>query len=129
MNATHWIEITSITFGYLSLFMYSQYYRTQFAAVTVLFIFFTFVFLIQKIYGIGIYVIAFQRTLINTGKFLPVFFLIYIGYWLSFRVLIIDEVAAFNTTTATAFMNGNFKSKDKITLASLSKCNTIAKFQ
>ena len=129
MNATHWIEITSITFGYLSLFMYSQYYRTQFAAVTVLFIFFTFVFLIQKIYGIGIYVIAFQRTLVNTGKFLPVFFLIYIGYWLSFRVLIIDEVAAFNTTTATAFMNGNFKSKDKITLASLSKCNTIAKFQ
>ena len=129
MNATHWIEITSISFGYLSLFMYSQYYRTQFAAVTVLFIFFTFVFLIQKIYGIGIYVIAFQRTLVNTGKFLPVFFLIYIGYWLSFRVLIIDEVAAFNTTTATAFMNGNFKSKDKITLASLSKCNTIAKFQ
>ncbi len=129
MNATHWIEITSITFGYLSLFMYSQYYRTQFAAVTVLFIFFTFVFLIQKIYGIGIYVIAFQRTLVNTGKFLPVFFLIYIGYWLSFRVLIIDEVAAFNTTTATAFMNGNFKSKDKITLASLSKCNTIAEFQ
>ena len=129
MNATHWIEITSITFGYLSLFMYSQYYRTQFAAVTVLFIFFTFVFLIQKIYGIGIYVIAFQRTLVNTGKFLPVFFLIYIGYWLSFRVLIIDEVAAFNTTPATAFMNGNFKSKDKITLASLSKCNTIAKFQ
>ncbi len=129
MNATHWIEITSITFGYLSLFMYSQYYRTQFAAVTVLFIFFTFVFLIQKIYGIGIYVIAFQRTLVNTGKFLPVFFLIYIGYWLSFRVLIIDEVAAFNTTTATAFMNGNFKSKDKITLTSLSKCNTIAKFQ
>jgi hypothetical protein len=58
-----------------------------------------------------------------------VFFLIYIGYWLSFRVLIIDEVAAFNTTTATAFMNGNFKSKDKITLASLSKCNTIAEFQ
>jgi len=129
VNATHWIEITSITFGYLSLFMYSQYYRTQFAAVTVLFIFFTFVFLIQKIYGIGIYVIAFQRTLVNTGKFLPVFFLIYIGYWLSFRVLIIDEVAAFNTTTATAFMNGNFKSKDKITLTSLSKCNTIAKFQ
>jgi hypothetical protein len=129
VNATHWIEITSITFGYLSLFMYSQYYRTQFAAVTVLFIFFTFVFLIQKIYGIGIYVIAFQRTLVNTGKFLPVFFLIYIGYWLSFRVLIIDEVAAFNTTTATAFMNGNFKSKDKITLASLSKCNTIAEFQ
>ncbi len=102
----NWIELVAIVFTFLALFFNTLQMRTQFAAVAVLSMFISFVFLIQKLQVIGIYVLAFRRTLINSGKFMPVFLIVYIGFLLSFRVLVNSNVAAFNTTASTSFLTG-----------------------
>jgi len=102
----NWFEVLAIVFTFLALLFTTLQMRTQFAAVAVVFMFTSFVFLIEKLRVIGIYVLAFRRTLINSGKFLPVFIIVYTGFLLSFRVLVNSNVGAFNTTVPTSFLTG-----------------------
>jgi ankyrin repeat protein len=56
------------------------------ASLTILLTFIVFTFLIQKLKGIGLYVLAFRRTLNNSANFFPIFLIIFTGFNLSFRL-------------------------------------------
>ena len=56
------------------------------SSVGILSSFIVFTFLIQKLRGFGLYVLAFRRTLHNSAKFFPIFLLVFIGFSLSFRL-------------------------------------------
>ena len=55
-------------------------------SVAILLSFIVFTFLIQKLKGFGLYVLAFRRTLHNSAKFFPIFLIVFIGFNLSFRL-------------------------------------------
>jgi len=80
--------------------------KTQLSSIAILSLFTTFTFLIQKLKVIGVYVLAFRRTLLNSSKFLPVFLIIYTGFILSFRVRVDTNLQYFNSTTSTSFLSG-----------------------
>ena len=60
--------------------------KLMFSSIAVLSSFIVFTFLIQKLRGFGLYVLAFRRTLSNSTKFFPIFLLVFIGFNLSFRL-------------------------------------------
>ena len=60
--------------------------KLMFSSIAVLASFIVFTFLIQKLRGFGLYVLAFRRTLSNSTKFFPIFLLVFIGFNLSFRL-------------------------------------------
>ena len=60
--------------------------KLECSSVAVLSSFIVFTFLIQKLRVIGLYVLAFRRTLINSAKFFPIFLLVFIGFNLSLRL-------------------------------------------
>ncbi len=80
--------------------------KTQYSSIAILSLFTTFTFLIQKLKVIGVYVLAFRRTLLNSTKFLPVFLIIYTGFILSFRVRVDTNLQYFNSTTSASFLSG-----------------------
>ncbi len=60
--------------------------KLECSSVAILSSFIVFTFLIQKLRMIGLYVLAFRRTLINSAKFFPIFLLVFIGFNLSLRL-------------------------------------------
>lgn len=60
--------------------------KLECSSVAILSSFIVFTFLIQKLRVIGLYVLAFRRTLINSAKFFPIFLLVFIGFNLSLRL-------------------------------------------
>ncbi len=60
--------------------------KLMMSSIAVLSSFIVFTFLIQKLRGFGLYVLAFRRTLSNSTKFFPIFLLVFIGFNLSFRL-------------------------------------------
>ena len=100
------VELMSIVLTLICIFSQTLALKTQYASVALLALFTTFTFLIQKLQVIGVYVLAFKRTLVNSAKFLPVFLIVYVGFLLSFRVRVNADVSVFNSTGSTSFLQG-----------------------
>ena len=60
--------------------------RSSFASIAVLLSFMLFPLYIEKMSSIGIYVVAFKRTLANSAKFFPIFLILFTGFILSFNM-------------------------------------------
>jgi hypothetical protein len=75
------------------------------SSIAVLLAFIVFSFLIQKLRMFGLYVLAFKRTVQNSTKFFPIFFLIYAGFVLSFNIRSTQfGVRYFNATAGLSFV-------------------------
>ncbi len=66
-------------------------------SVAILLSFFVLLFLIQKLQIFGLFVLAFNKTLLKSATFLPVFLVIYAGFTISFRLRSQFGVSYFNT--------------------------------
>ena len=66
-------------------------------SLAILLSFFVLLFLIQKLRIFGLFVLAFNKTVIKSASFLPVFLVIYAGFTISFRLRSQFGVTYFNT--------------------------------
>ena len=108
ISMVNWLEILSILSTSMVLFSRQLSLKTQYSSIAILSMFTYFTFLIQKLKVIGVYVLAFRRTLLNSAKFLPVFLIIYTSFVLSFRVRVDSELFYFNSTASASFLNGKY---------------------
>ena len=104
----NWLEIMSLVFTSIVLYSNQLSQKTQYSSIAILSMFTYFTFLIQKLKVIGVYVLAFRRTLLNSAKFLPVFLIIYTSFILSFRVRVDSNLLYFNSTASASFLNGKY---------------------
>lgn len=95
--ASYLIALAAITSNDLDI-------KLNLCSCAVLVSFIVFSFLIQKLRVFGLYVLAFRRTLENSAKFFPVFFLVYIGFNLSFRLRTHFGVTYFNSSASTTLI-------------------------
>jgi hypothetical protein len=100
-------EIGTIVFVAIAFFSKKMSQKTYFSSLAIFTLFIKLAFLMQMLKVFGIYVLAFKRTLSNSAKFFPIFFLTYTAFLLSFRVRSDKELTYFfNSTGATSFLNG-----------------------
>ncbi len=78
----------SVTYILSLISLCSIYFHSQssYGSVAVLFSYILLPIFLQKFKAIGVYVIAFKRTLVNSSKLFPVFLILFIGFVLSFKV-------------------------------------------
>ncbi len=81
--------------------------KVHYTSLAVLLIFVNFSLLLQKVPKIGVYVLAFQRTVINSIGFILMTILTYSAFLLAFRIRSDTNLTLFtNLSTADAFVNG-----------------------
>ena len=80
------LELFTFSLSLSSLMHTDLIMRSELASVAVLFSFMLFPLYIEKMSMIGIYVVAFKRTLINSAKFFPIFAIFLAGFILSFNI-------------------------------------------
>ena len=80
------MELAAYFFSLISLLSTYFYNQSNFGSVAILFAYISLIFFLQKFKAIGVYVIAFKRTLLNSTKLFPVFFILFIGFVISFKV-------------------------------------------
>ena len=99
VSLQNWAEVGTFLMAFWAIVADSLALKLNLCSIAVLSSFIVFSFLIQKLKVFGLYVLAFRRTIQNSAKFFPIFFLIYIGFNLSYRVRTNFGVEFFNTTT------------------------------
>lgn len=77
--STYVLTLASILTIYFNL-------KAALSSFSIFIAFIVFPLYIQEVRLFGIYVVAFFRTLANSAKFFPIFFLIYLGFFISFRL-------------------------------------------
>ena len=92
------IEILTYVTSMVSLVSTNYSIQSAYGSVAVLCAFLLFPLYIQKLKIFGLYVVAFQRTLKNSSKFLPIFLIMFTGFILSFNIRHHFGVRYFNTT-------------------------------
>jgi hypothetical protein len=97
-------EIVSYSIAFIAIYSDDLDEKLNLASCAVLLSFIVFSFLIQKLRVFGLYVLAFRRTLSNSSKFFPIFFLVYIGFNLSFRLRTHFGVTYFNSTAGNTLI-------------------------
>ena len=93
------IELFTYMTATLSLSSNSFSTQSTYGSIAVLFAFICFPLFIQKLKMFGLYVVAFRRTIENSAKFFPVFFIIFIGFILSFKIRSNFGVSYSNSTS------------------------------
>ncbi len=91
-------ECLSLILALVGTFSSKMETKLNTSSIAVLLTFIVFSFLIQKLKMFGLYVLAFKRTVQNSTKFFPIFFLIYVGFTLSFNIRTYFGVTYFNAT-------------------------------
>ncbi|CAF0869034.1 unnamed protein product [Brachionus calyciflorus] len=99
VSGQNWSEVITFIMALVAIMTDNMVLKLNLSSISVLSSFIVFSFLIQKLKVFGLYVLAFRRTIQNSAKFFPIFFLIYIGFNLSYRVRTNFGVGLFNTTT------------------------------
>ena len=94
-----WIEFCTYILALVTIFTVDVELKFAFGSVAILLSYIVFSFLIQKVKVIGLYVMAFKRTMVNSAKFLPIFAVIWAGFVLSFRMRAQFGVDYFNSTS------------------------------
>lgn len=80
------VEVSTFCISLVSLLHKDFLTSAAFASISVLMSFILFPLYIEKMSSIGIYVVAFKRTLTNSAKFFPIFLILFIGFVLSFNL-------------------------------------------
>lgn len=99
ISLQNWAEMFTFILSLIAIFSEDFIIKLNVCSVSVLSSFIVFSLLIQKLKVFGLYVLAFRRTLQNSAKVLPIFFLIFMGFNLSYRARTNFSVDTFNTTT------------------------------
>lgn len=100
----NWAEMATYIMAFATLWTSTPETKLNICSLALLLSFIVFSFLIQKLKVFGLYVLAFRRTLTNSAKFFPIFFLVYFGFILSFRLRTHFGVTYFNSTTGMSFV-------------------------
>lgn len=95
----HWLEICCFICNLLSTLPF-RHAGSAFGSFAVLFGWISFAFFFQSIniFKLGSYSIALRKTIQNSFKFMPFFFMIYFGFLCSFKIRENYGVSYFNTT-------------------------------
>lgn len=95
----HWLEILCFFFNTLSLMPF-KHGCSAFAALSVLFGWISLGFCFQSVntFKIGSYSVALLKTLQNSFKFIPFFFMIYFGFLCSFKIRENFGITFYNNT-------------------------------
>jgi hypothetical protein len=95
----HWLEISCFICNILSTLPF-EHTASAFGSFAVLFGWISFAFFFQSIaiFKLGSYSIALRKTIQNSFKFLPFFFMIYFGFLCSFKIREHYGVTYFNST-------------------------------
>ena len=95
----HWLEIFCFLFNMLSL-MQHRNASCAFGSVSVMLGWISFAFFFQsiRVFKLGSYSVALRKTIQNSFKFLPFFFMIYFGFLCSYKVRKNFGVNYFNNT-------------------------------
>ena len=80
------VEVSTFCLSLVSLLHSDVEMRTSFASISVLMSFMLFPLYIEKVSSVGIYVVAFKRTLANSAKFFPIFLILFTGFVFSFNL-------------------------------------------
>ncbi len=92
------IELLTYFFSLASIFSNNYANKSAHSSMAILFAFLVFPLYIQKVKIFGVYVVSFIRTLKNSAKFFPIFLIIYIGFFLSFKIRSNFGVEYFDST-------------------------------
>jgi hypothetical protein len=82
----NWIVNFSYALAIFSIFLSHFKHKAALGSFAVLFAFLIFPIYLQKFKLFGIFIVAFYRTVKNSAKFLPIFFFIFVGFYLSFKI-------------------------------------------
>lgn len=95
----HWLEISCFLCNILSTLPF-RHAASAFGSFAVLFGWISFAFFFQSIaiFKLGSYSIALRKTIQNSFKFMPFFFMIYFGFLCSFKIRENYGVSYFNST-------------------------------
>ncbi len=86
LSMQNMVEVSTFSISLMSLLHKDISLRCAFASIAILMSFILFPLYIEKMSSIGIYVVAFKRTLMNSAKFFPIFLILFIGFVLSFNL-------------------------------------------
>ena len=75
-----WLELLFIVLTMISLYSNDLNLKTNCCTFILLSVYFHFVFLIQKVEYIGMYVLGFKATIKSCAKFFPIFFIIFSAF-------------------------------------------------
>ena len=93
------VEFITYGMSMVSLLSNDVRIKSDYGSLAIVFAFILFPLYMQKLKLIGIYVVAFLRTLTNSAKFFPVFLIIYIGFIFGFKIRSNFGVTYFNSTS------------------------------
>ncbi len=93
------VEVITYSMSMISLLSDDVRVKSDYGSLAIVFAFILFPLYMQKLKLIGIYVVAFLRTLTNSAKFFPVFLIIYIGFIFGFKMRSNFGVTYFNSTS------------------------------
>jgi hypothetical protein len=97
-----WLELLFIVLTMISLYSNDLNLKTNCCTFILLSVYFHFVFLIQKVEYIGMYVLGFKATIKSCAKFFPIFFIIFSAFIISFKTReSVSNLSYFNGTSLT----------------------------
>jgi len=97
-----WLELCFLILTMISLYSNDLDLKTNCCTFILLSVYFHFVFLIQKVEYIGMYVLGFKATIKSCAKFFPIFFIIFSAFIISFKTReSVSNLSYFNGTSLT----------------------------
>ena len=93
------VEFITYSISMISLISDDVRIKSDYGSLAIVLAFILFPLYMQKLKLIGIYVVAFLRTLANSAKFFPVFLIIYMGFIFGFKIRSNFGVTYFNSTS------------------------------
>ena len=107
-----WLVLLFIILTMISLYSNDLDLKTNCCTFILLSVYFHFVFLIQKVEYIGMYVLGFKATIKSCARFFPIFFIIFSAFIISFKTReSVSNLSYFNGTSLT----GSFKTLPEAT--------------
>jgi hypothetical protein len=85
-SVTDWIEVFTYAMTLITILVQDPDAKFSCASIAILAAFLVFAFLIEKLQVFGLFVLAFKKTLIKSATFMPVFFVLYAGFNISYRL-------------------------------------------
>jgi hypothetical protein len=100
----HSLELSCLLFNGLALLLPLEHASSAFGSVSCLFGWMSFAFFFQSVtaFKLGSYSVALRKTIQNSFKFLPFFFMVYFGFLCSFKIRETFGVAYLNDTVGQA---------------------------
>ena len=99
-----WCELSTYALAILTIVTSDVEAKFAYGSLAILFSYIVFSLLIQKMRVVGLYVMAFKRTLANSAKFMPIFLIIYVGFLLSFRLRSNFGVSHYSNSTSLSLV-------------------------